>query len=218
MRNRTATSLYFTRALWLSLCFVLAIAAAPHTGAADVPELPLPNGAGDTPEMIVDLVPKGAATQAGKLKLSTLRGRVVLLDMFRSTCAHCQEHAPHIAALYNQYRQRGFTVLGLATDDKEDKQAVKDLKNFISKNGLTYPVGYISLELVAYYADNRNHGVPQMVLFGTDGKMVLREIGWSAAIENKFKQAIEERLANTPAVKSGGSTAPNPVRPKPRKG
>jgi thiol-disulfide isomerase/thioredoxin len=197
---------------------VLAVAAAPHTGAADVPELPLPNGAGDTPEMVINLVPKGAATQAGKLKLSTLRGRVVLLDMFRSTCAHCQEHAPHIAALYNAYRQRGFTVLGLATDDKEDKEAVKGLKTFIAKNGLTYPVGYISTELIAYYADNRNHGVPQMVLFGADGKMVMREIGWSAAIEKKFKQAIEERLVNTPAVKAGGSTNPQPVRTKSKKG
>src|SRR5437868_12672902 len=127
MRNRTAIHLHVgqadwaTRAFWLSLCFVLAVTAAPRTGAADVPELPLPNGAGETPEMVINLVPKGAATQAGKLKLSSLRGRVVLMDMFRSTCAHCQQHAPHIAALYNTYRQRGFTVLGLATDDKEDK-------------------------------------------------------------------------------------------------
>jgi len=212
MKNRAGTSL---RTIGLSLCFVLAATAAtPRIGPADVPELPLPGGSGDTPEMVIDLVPKGAATRAGKLKLSSLRGRVVLLDMFRSTCAHCQEHAPHIAALYKQYRQRGFTVLGLATDDKEDKQAVKSLKDFIAKANLVHPIGYVTFEVVAYYADNRNHGVPQMVLFGPDGKMVLREIGWGEPIAKRFKQAIEEQLAKVPAAKPSAK----PIRQKTGKG
>jgi thiol-disulfide isomerase/thioredoxin len=168
--------------------------------------------------MLVDLVPKGAAKTAGKIKLSSLRGRVVLLDMFRSNCPHCQEHAPHVVEFYNQYRQRGFTVLGLATEDKEDRAAVQGLKNFIAKTKLPYSVGYITMELVAYYADSHNHGVPQMVLFGADGKMVLREIGWSEKIAKKFQQAIEEQLAKMPAAPAGGQSSPAAARPRAKRG
>lgn len=185
----------------ISVCAALvALGTAPRLGSADIPELPMADGSGETPEMVIDLVPKGTAATAGRLKLSSLRGRVVLLDMFRSTCPHCLDHAPHIVEMYNQYRRRGFTVLGLATDDKTDKAAVKGLKEFLAKTGINYPVGYISVEAVAYYADSRNHGVPQMVLFGSDGKMTLRKIGWSEAYGKEFRQAIEAQLARIPVA------------------
>lgn len=201
--------------LWLGLS---GIVAAPRTGPADIPELPLADGSGDTPELVIDLVPPGTATKAGTVKLSSLRGRVVLLDMFRSTCPHCQDHAPHIVELYKQYRSRGFTVLGLATDDRQDKAAVKGLKSFLAKHQINYPVGYATTEVVAYYADPKNHGVPQMVLFGADGKMAQREIGWGETYGKKFRAAIEEQLAKLPAVKPGTKTGAKPaaklVRPE----
>lgn len=200
------------------LSFVLAamvIAAAPALGLEDVPELPKPDGSGDTPEMIVDLVqaaPGTPAAKANQLKLSTLHGKVTLLDMFWSKCPHCEEHAPHIVAIYNQYREKGFGVLGLATDRKEDPTSAKNVKDFATKAKINYNVGYITNEVVAYYADSRNHGVPQMVLFGADGKMVLREIGWNENIEKKLKAAIEEQLAKAPAAKTPATPAA-PVKP-----
>lgn len=210
-------------AVWLSVCFTLCFTlivavAAPRTGSADIPELPMADGSGETPELIVDLVPAGTAAKAGKVKLSSLRGKVVLLDMFRSTCPHCEDHAPHIVELYNQYRQHGFTVLGLATDDKQDQAAVKTLKSFLARHKVNYPVAYVTTEVVAYYADPRNHGVPQMVLFGADGKMTLRKIGWGQAYGKEFRQSIEEQLAKLPPAKSGGEAGAKPAQTKSRKG
>ena len=194
---------------------MLAVASAPRLGMLDIPELPMPDGSGDTPEMLVDMVPTTAAARPAKLKLSSLRGKVVLMDMFWSKCPHCQEHAPHIVALYNQYRDRGFTVLGLAKDSKDEADEVKSVKDYMATAKINYPTGFITTELVAYYADNRNHGVPQMVLFGADGKMVLREISWSDAIEKKLKAAIEEQLAKAPAkaVESKPATANPATKP-----
>ncbi len=194
---------------------MLAVASAPRLGMLDIPELPMPDGSGDTPEMLVDMVPATAAARPAKLKLSSLRGKVVLMDMFWSKCPHCQEHAPHIVALYNQYRDRGFTVLGLAKDSKDEADEVKSVKDYMATAKINYPTGFITTELVAYYADSRNHGVPQMVLFGADGKMVLREISWSDAIEKKLKAAIEEQLAKAPAkaVESKPATANPATKP-----
>jgi glutathione peroxidase-family protein len=112
-------------------------------------------------------------------------------------------------AIYNQYRDKGFGVLGLATDRKEDPTAMKSVKDFMTKAKINYNVAFITNEVVAYYADSRNHGVPQMVLFGTDGKMVLREIGWNENIEKKLKAAIEEQLAKVTSATPAAKPAPN---------
>ncbi len=203
------------RSLALSCVLVfVTLAAAPRLGIYDVPELPTGDGTGDTPDMFIKMVSNpmtpGGAGRA-EMRLSSLRGRVALLDMFWSQCSHCQEHAPHMAEIYNQYRQRGFTVLGLATDP-QDK--VEDVKTFMKNAKIAYPVGFVTTEIIAYYADSKNHGVPQMILFGPDGKMALREIGWNNEVEKRMRQAIETQLAKLPTVKPGSKAS---SKPSPRK-
>ncbi|MGH9839989.1 MAG: TlpA family protein disulfide reductase [Blastocatellia bacterium] len=192
------------------LLVLFSVAATPHLGASDIPELPMPDGSGDTPEMVVDLLNVNlgpVANRQDKLKLSSLRGRVVLIDMFWSKCHHCEEHAPHIVELYNQYRSRGFSVLGLATDRKEKKDEVESAKAFVAKAKINYPVGFLSTEVIAYYMDSHDHGVPQMVLFGPDGKMAKRQIGWSDKIGKEMRAAIEAQLAKLPTVKPGSKAS-----------
>ena len=79
---------------------------------------------------------------------------------------------------------------------------------------------FITTEVVAYYADPGNHQVPQMVLFGADGKMVKRWIGWSPTVDKEMRAAIEGELgkalapekALAPASKSGEKTMGGPAR------
>jgi len=200
----------------LSVAFVLLVAGAPRLGTQDVPELPAADGSGDTPEMVIDLVsmvPGGVPGGGTQMKLSSLRGKVVMLDMFWSQCPHCEEHAPHIVELYNKYRQRGFTVLGIATDNKDSKDDVTNLKQFMQKAKINYPVGFLTTEIRAYYTDPKETGVPQMILFGADGKMVAREVGWSPEIGEKVRKAIEAQLAKAPAAKAANAkTAPRKIK------
>jgi thiol-disulfide isomerase/thioredoxin len=206
----------FIRAFAVSCVLLLSVAATPRLGVEDVPELPMPDGSGDTPEMIVDLLPGGG--QQKQLKLSSLRGKVVLIDMFKSTCPHCEEHAPHIVELYNQYRDRGFTVLGLATDNKENKDDVESVKAYVSLAKITYSVGFVTPEVIAYYVDSHDHGVPQMILFGPDGKMAIRRIGWNEKSSKEIRSAIEAQLAKMPTVKPGSKASSRPVAQKTKQG
>src|SRR5262245_38695603 len=177
-RKRFHSSLAL-RGLMLSSVLALMVMIAPRLGAQDIPELPLPDGSGDTPEMIVKLVPSNlgpVVNQTKSLKLSSLRGKVVLLDMFWSKCPHCEEHAPHIVEFYNQYKNRGLNIIGLATDQESELASVRQ---FMAKAKISYPVGFLTTIVRAYYGDSHDSGVPQMVLFGPDGKMVIRRIGWN---------------------------------------
>ena len=206
MRHRIKTAF---NAVCLIIFLALAvIAASPRLGASDTPELPKADGTGNAPDMLVDLASLNLGVAAGRpqrLKLSSLRGRVTLMDIFWSRCHHCEEHAPHIVELYNKYHQRGFNVLGIATDSKDNKDDVASLKQFMQKARISYPVGFLTTEIRAYYADPKDTGVPQMILFGADGKMVTREIGWNDGIAEKMKKAIEAQLTKSSAVKTGPS-------------
>lgn len=214
MRHRIKTAFH---AGCLSIFFALAvIAASPHLGASDTPELPKADGTGNAPDMLIDLAPVslGAVSRPQRMKLSSLRGRVTLIDIFWSRCHHCEEHAPHIVELYNKYHLRGFNVLGIATDSKDNKDDVTSLKQFMQKAKISYPVGFLTTEIRAYYTDPKETGVPQMILFGADGKMVAREVGWNDGIGEKMKKAVEAQLA-----KSSGAKTIVPVNTKaaPRK-
>lgn len=200
----------------LSLILLAAVAIAPQLSRAgnvgtpveDTPELPKADGSSDTPEIEVTLI------DGKKVKLSSLRGKVCVIDMFASWCPHCQEHAPQVAKVYNQFKAQGFTMLSLATDKKED---VANVKKFIKDYGFVHPVGFISNEVMAYYADPRNHSIPQVILFGKDGKMMKRWIGWgeertkelTSLIQNEIGNSVSsEVVAPAPAVK------PAPTAPK----
>jgi peroxiredoxin len=160
----------------------------------DIPELPAADGSSDTPEMEVTMI------DGKKVKLSSLRGRVCVIDMFASTCPHCQDHAPHMSKIFNQYKAQGMIILGLATDKKDDAARVK---KFIVDYGVSYPVGFLSSEVLAYYADSHNHSVPQVVMFGKNGKMIKRWIGWSEANTKELTTLTQTAL---------GGTAPAPSK------
>lgn len=193
MNNHLKT--IFQTALLMFILAMIGMVSVP----AKAQDLPKADGSGDTPDMLVELYsPTGAAKN---VKLSSLRGKVVLMDIFWSRCPHCEEHAPQIVQLYNQYRQRGFTIIGLATDRKDSKDDLNSLKGFLERTKINYPVGFLTGEIRFNYADPKDAGVPQIIVFGADGKMVLREVGWTPAQADKVKKAIEAQLAKAPARK-----------------
>lgn len=160
----------------------------------DIPELPMADGSSDTPEIEVTML------DGKKVKLSSLRGKVCILDIFASWCPHCQDHAPQIVKVYNQFKAQGLEIISLASDPKEK---IDDVKKFVKDYNVNYPVGFLSNEVLAYYADPRNHSVPQVVLFGKNGKMSKRWIGWSEERTKELTELLGKELsAAAPAAEA----------------
>jgi thiol-disulfide isomerase/thioredoxin len=212
MANFYLDSRFRRQASFVILALALASFMTSLAGAQSVPTLPDKKGEGDTPDIsirMIQTVPGAVLKDGETIKLSSLHGKVVLLDVFSSKCPHCIDHAPHLAGIYNQYRQRGFTVLALATDNAD--RAV-DVNAFIAATKIGYPVGFLTAEIIAYFLDPRNHAVPQMVLFGTDGRMVKRLIGWNESNERELRAAIEAQLANMKSTVAPASAGKVPAR------
>lgn len=57
--------------------------------------------------------------------LSSLTGKVVLLDFWASWCVPCRKSNPHVKALYEKYRKKGFDVVYVADNDSRPEDALK---------------------------------------------------------------------------------------------
>ncbi|HEY2749123.1 MAG TPA: TlpA disulfide reductase family protein [Polyangia bacterium] len=73
-----------------------------------------------------------AATFAGPaLKLSSLRGKVVLVDFWASWCEPCKKELPLLDKLAPKLRARGIEIVAVNIDDSRDKAA-----DFVRSHGL----------------------------------------------------------------------------------
>jgi cytochrome c biogenesis protein CcdA/thiol-disulfide isomerase/thioredoxin len=74
------------------------------------------------------------------LTLSSLRGRVVLVDFWTYTCINCIRTLPYLKAWDAAYRNEGLTIVGVETPEFPFERDAANVANAISQFGLHYPV------------------------------------------------------------------------------
>ncbi|HWX75137.1 MAG TPA: thioredoxin family protein, partial [Solirubrobacteraceae bacterium] len=80
-------------------------------------------------------------TPAGKpLTLTSLRGRVVLLDFWTYTCINCIRTLPYLKAWDATYRRLGLTIIGVHTPEFQFEHEAGNVEGAIRQFGLRYPV------------------------------------------------------------------------------
>ena len=66
-----------------------------------------------------DLFPTDTLNQP--FNVSSLKGKIIFIDIWASWCVPCREEMPQLIKLYNQYKDRGFVVIAISLDDNKSK-------------------------------------------------------------------------------------------------
>lgn len=112
------------------------------------------------------------APDGKNIKLSSLRGKYVLLDFWASWCGPCLAEVPNVKAIYEKYKDKGFEVYGVSLDDKKDAW-----EKAIDKHGLTW-THVSSLKGWDCPVAKRYNvtGIPRMYLLDPEGRIVAMDL------------------------------------------
>ncbi len=117
--------------------------------------------------------------------LSSFKGKYVLVDFWASWCAPCRAENPNVVADFNEYKDKGFTVLGVSLDNdrnawlnaiRKDKLTwtqVSDLKRWANTAAKLYGV----------------NAIPSNVLINPDGIIIGRNLR-GKDLKNKLNEIL----------------------------
>ncbi|NJD23225.1 MAG: AhpC/TSA family protein [Melioribacter sp.] len=122
------------------------------------------------------------------LSLSSLKGKVVLIDFWASWCIPCVASIPSMKELYNQYKDKGFEILGVSNDSKIDawKKCIQQnsipWKNVVDR----FPIQYRPAEIATLYSI---HFLPTTLLIDKNGIIIAKNLH-EKELENKIKENL----------------------------
>jgi thiol-disulfide isomerase/thioredoxin len=117
------------------------------------------------------------------LKLSDLKGKVVLIDFWASWCGPCRKENPNVVKIYQKYADKGFTVLSVSLD--KDKNAWQEA---IKRDNLLWPNHVSDLKAWSNEAAQlyKVSGIPFTVLVDKEGNIIEKNLR-GAELENALK-------------------------------
>ena len=121
------------------------------------------------------------------IKLSELRGQVVLVNFWATWCAPCKEELPFFNRLYSKNKVAGLEILAVNID-KFSSQA----KTFSQNLGLSFPILLDSSGKVS--ASYRIHTMPTTAVVSKDGTIRFIHRGFIPSDRTRYDQEIRMLL------------------------
>jgi thiol-disulfide isomerase/thioredoxin len=137
------------------------------------------------------------AVDGREVDLASMKGKVVLVDYWATTCVPCVAELPRVKAAYDKFHAQGFEVIGISCDTDKDA-----LNKFLKEKGFSWP----------QYFDGKNQesnkfaqgfgidGIPHMFLVDKKGLLSFDNVRASDSVHQKddttsFEEKISKLLA-----------------------
>lgn len=121
----------------------------------------------------------------------SLRGRVVLVNVWATWCLPCRAEMPLMEATWRRHREAGLVILGASVDRGDPAE----VRRFVESRGITYPIAIVGQDVID--ALGGIHGYPTSVLIGRDGTVrhtVVGPIG-ALSLEPAIRRALGDSVA-----------------------
>lgn len=119
------------------------------------------------------------------IKLSSLRGKYVLIDFWAKWCGPCRKENPNVVRAYHRFKDKGFEVYGVSLD--RNKQ---DWVQAIQEDGLVWThvsdLQYFNSQAARDY---NIQAIPFSILLDKDGKIIAKNLR-GAALERKLEEVL----------------------------
>jgi cytochrome c biogenesis protein CcdA/thiol-disulfide isomerase/thioredoxin len=143
------------------------------------------------------------------LSLTSLRGRVVLVDFWTYTCINCIRTLPYLKAWDATYRGQGLTIVGVETPEFSFERDASNVASAISQFGLEYPVVQDN-EMGTWNAYGNEYWPADYLI---DSKGQVRYATFGEGDYSKTETAIRALLAEAGHNVSGHSHPTNVIVP-----
>jgi len=127
-----------------------------------------------------------AGADGGSVRLSQLKGNVVLLNVWATWCGPCRLELPVVQRMYDRYSDRNFVVLAVNVD--ADRRRVEP---FLKRYNISLPVYYAGPEDAGQMTAM---GIPATFFVGPDRSLIDRFVGYSQDVEERWKKILEKNL------------------------
>ena len=124
------------------------------------------------------------------LTLSSLRGKVVLVDFWTYTCINCIRTLPYVTKWYDTYKDQGFVVIGVHTPEFEYEKDTNNVLKAIKQYNIHYPVPQDN-DYVTWKAYDNQYWPAEYLI---DKKGVIRRTHFGEGEYSETEQAIQALL------------------------
>lgn len=129
-----------------------------------------------------------------KINVKDLRGKVVVVNFWATTCGPCLREFPHMKTLYEKYKSQGYEMIAYSCGDDEET-----LKNFVEKHDYPWLFGSmlksIDAEMTNYDTFYGITGIPTTIILDRSGKVRFMMVG---SDDELFTRELEKRFAEEP--------------------
>ncbi len=125
-------------------------------------------------------------SEGGSIRLSELKGNIVLLNVWATWCGPCKKELPIVQKMYDTYSDRNFVVVAVNVD--ADRKRVSP---FLQQFNISVPVYYAAPEDAGPLTAM---GIPSTFILGADRTLIDRYVGYSPDVEDRWKKLLDRSL------------------------